>query len=270
MSRRGAKRGLDGDHHDDREEEEEEEDGEDQPHRSRDSGKQKQKKRRGGVAGSDEDGIDGASWEQDGDETESEEDEEAAALARFERQQQKELEGAEDNSLIETGVILRVYMENFMCHRLLDLELGKHVNFITGDNGSGKSAIVAAIQLCLGSSARRTGRGDALGKLVREGSSLPAVVRVTLLNTGVDAYRPDVYGGKITIERRIPRSGAASYRLLDERLKLVTTEKRELDRILKEFNIYVDNPCCVLTQEESKKFIGGQEREKYQFFLKVI
>jgi chromosome segregation ATPase len=59
-----------------------------------------------------------------------------------------------------------------------------------------------------------------LGKLVREGSSLPAIVRVTLLNTGVDAYRPDAYGSKITIERRIPRTGTASYRLLDERLKV--------------------------------------------------
>lgn len=35
------------------------------------------------------------------------------------------------------------------------------------------------------------------------------------------------------------------------------------------FNIQVKNPCCVLTQEESKKFIQGQEKEKYQFFLKV-
>lgn len=39
--------------------------------------------------------------------------------------------------------------------------------------------------------------------------------------------------------------------------------------MLKSFNIFIDNPCCVLTQEESKKFIGGQEKEKYQFFLKV-
>lgn len=51
--------------------------------------------------------------------------------------------------------------------------------------------------------------------------------------------------------------------------QVVSTEKRELERMLKSFNIFIDNPCCVLTQEESKKFIGGQEKEKYQFFLKV-
>ena len=46
-------------------------------------------------------------------------------------------------------------------------------------------------------------------------------------------------------------------------------DRKELEKILRAFNIYVDNPCCVLTQEESKKFIQGQEREKYDFFLKV-
>jgi hypothetical protein len=52
-------------------------------------------------------------------------------------------------------------------------------------------------------------------------------------------------------------------------LKLISTEKRELERILRAFNIHVDNPCCVLTQEESKKFINGHEEDKYNFFLKV-
>jgi chromosome segregation ATPase len=49
----------------------------------------------------------------------------------------------------------------------------------------------------------------------------------------------------------------------------VSTEKRELEHMLRNFNIFIDNPCCVLTQEESKKFIGGQEKEKYTFFLKA-
>lgn len=35
------------------------------------------------------------------------------------------------------------------------------------------------------------------------------------------------------------------------------------------FNIYIDNPCCILTQEESKRFIQGQEKDKYKFFLKA-
>jgi type IV secretory pathway VirB10-like protein len=78
-------------------------------------------------------GLDnGTSDEQDASEAED------AALERISRQQQQQQLGQEDTSIFEAGVILRVYMENFMCHRLLDLELGKHVNFITGDNGSGE------------------------------------------------------------------------------------------------------------------------------------
>lgn len=50
---------------------------------------------------------------------------------------------------------------------------------------------------------------------------------------------------------------------------MISCERKELEKILRTFNIYVDNPCCVLTQEESKKFIQGQEKQKYDFFLKV-
>lgn len=51
--------------------------------------------------------------------------------------------------------------------------------------------------------------------------------------------------------------------------QVVSHDKKELALILRTFNINVDNPCCVLTQEESIKFIQGQEKEKYAFFLKV-
>lgn len=39
--------------------------------------------------------------------------------------------------------------------------------------------------------------------------------------------------------------------------------------MLRTFNIFVDTPCCILTQEESKRLIHGSAREKYEFFLKA-
>lgn len=77
----------------------------------------------------------------------------------------------------------------------------------------GKSAIAAAIQLCLGANTRATGRGANLHGLIREGSSGPAILQVTLYNEGPDAYYPEKYGTRIMIERRIPKSGAASYHI---------------------------------------------------------
>lgn len=39
--------------------------------------------------------------------------------------------------------------------------------------------------------------------------------------------------------------------------------------MLRTFNIFVDTPCCILTQEESKRLIHGSAKEKYEFFLKA-
>lgn len=47
----------------------------------------------------------------------------------------------------EAGILIRVSCENFMCHHKLSLDLGPHANFITGKNGSGKSAILVALQV---------------------------------------------------------------------------------------------------------------------------
>ena len=82
---------------------------------------------------------------------------------------------------------------------------------------SGKSAVVAAVQLCLGASARSTGRGSNLAGLIREGCDGPAIMRITLLNEGNDAYKPNVYGKRLTVERRIARKGGGGYRLPDEK-----------------------------------------------------
>ncbi len=113
--------------------------------------------------------------------------------------------------------------------------------------------------------------------LVREGSNGPALMQVTLMNEGDDAYKPEVYGNRIVIERRIAKgSGTGGYSLLSTlnvppgaKPKLISREKKDLEDILRTFNIYIDNPCCVLTQEDSKKFIHGGEHDKYEFFLKV-
>jgi hypothetical protein len=158
----------------------------------------------------------------DGGETETEDEEdEESALRPDALRQSRALHSEEGEGEFEAGIITRVHMTNFMCHRLFDVKLGLKMNFITGQNGSGKSAIVAAIQLCLGATAKRTGRGDSLSRLIREGSTSPAVVRVTLLNKGLDAYKHAEYGDSITIERKIAKTGSAGYRLLDHEQKKV-------------------------------------------------
>lgn len=175
----------------------------------------------------------------------------------------------------EAGVIKTIYVENFMCHAKLKVDLCRNVNFINGQNGSGKSAILAAIQICLGAGARRTHRARNLKELVRKEAAgnnpnTSAKLRVTLLNEGGDGYKQDVYGDTITVERCISlRGGYNGYKLFDANDKEVSRSKKDLDDMLDHLNIQVENPVAILDQEEAKKFLTGKASEKYAFFMKA-
>ncbi len=175
----------------------------------------------------------------------------------------------------EAGVIVKIYCENFMCHRKLSINLCSNVNFINGQNGSGKSAILAALQICLGARASVTHRGTKLSDMIRQGHEGHAIVRVSLLNKGSDAFEHAKYGDYITVERRIERhTSGCGYRLLrgdphaadQKHLQLVSKKKEDLDRMLDLFNIQIENPCALLDQENAKKFIAGDAGEKFKFF----
>lgn len=171
----------------------------------------------------------------------------------------------------EAGVISKIYVENFMCHKKLTVELCRNINFIYGQNGSGKSAILAAIQVCLGAGARRTNRARNLKGMVRKGTtSNCARIRVTLLNQGDDSFKHDIYGDFVTVERTIAiRGGYNGYKLFDANLKERSRSKKELDEMLDKLNIQVENPVALLDQEEAKKFLTGKAADKYKFFMKA-
>eukprot|EP00878_Enallax_costatus_P016132 GHUV01016921.1.p1 GENE.GHUV01016921.1~~GHUV01016921.1.p1 ORF type:complete len:414 (+),score=157.49 GHUV01016921.1:157-1398(+) len=100
------------------------------------------------------------------------------------------------------GHIKSVQVQDFMCHQNFAIDLGTHVNVISGSNGSGKSAVLQAIQSCLGVKAKDTGRGDNMKGFVRTGCH-ECKVQVTIWNTGEDAYKHREYGDAITVERTI-------------------------------------------------------------------
>lgn len=172
----------------------------------------------------------------------------------------------------EAGIIRKIEVEHFMCHRKLHIDLCRNVNFIHGQNGSGKSAILAALQICLGANARRTHRARNLKDLVRKESNCNgAKVRVKLLNEGPDAFQPEVYGDTITIEKSISLTsgGFNGYKLIGSDGNEKSRSKRDLDALLDQLNIQVENPVAVLDQEEAKKFLTGKAEDKYMFFTKA-
>lgn len=201
----------------------------------------------------DEDQSNAASEENDGSDDENgsnadpddqqEEDEDTRVFSR--------------DHAVSAGVIKRVYVENFMCHRKFTIDFCRNVNFITGQNGSGKSAILAALQICLGSGARTTHRAGNLKDLIRKdgASNQPteAIIRVSLMNEGTDAFEAARYGKTITVERTITRNGGFNgFKLLNDEGVEVSRKKKDLHTMLD--YLYVRVVCYVTAQTYSNLF----------------
>jgi chromosome segregation ATPase len=70
---------------------------------------------------------------------------------------------------VDIGTIEYLELVNFMCHKFLKIKLGPKINFVIGRNGSGKSAILTALTVCLGAKAHFTNRAGNLRSLIKSG-----------------------------------------------------------------------------------------------------
>ncbi|KAF9968831.1 Structural maintenance of chromosomes protein 6 [Mortierella alpina] len=189
----------------------------------------------------------------------------------FNEQAEKELKKAKAHSgkigmTAEIGVIEMIEMFDFMCHRHLKVPFGPKINFIIGHNGSGKSAIMTAITVCLGGKANSTNRAQTLKALIREGAS-QAEVKLQIRNQGPDAYKPHIYGESIIIERRISKDGTSGYKVRSSKGKTISTKREELAAMCDHMNIQVDNPMNMLSQDAARQFLQSSTPEdKYRFF----
>ncbi|XP_076440367.1 structural maintenance of chromosomes protein 6-like isoform X2 [Babylonia areolata] len=194
------------------------------------------------------------------------------------RQEEEEDEDEEEMEMEETrtkvqeaevGIVERIILKNFMCHGLLDVKLGPHVNFIIGRNGSGKSAVVTGLVVGMGGLASTTNRGSKVRSFVKSGKHT-AEVEITLRNRGPDSYRHDVYGDLIRIQRKISADGGTKYTIKSAGGRLVSDKLEEVKKIKDFFNIQVENPVAVLNQDTSRNFLHTKNpSDKYKFFLKA-
>ena len=167
------------------------------------------------------------------------------------------------------GAFVRVTMHNFMCHANSKVELGPRINYVTGENGSGKSAILTALAVALGAKMKSIGRSSTKSAkgMIKTGASFARVV-VVISNDGEDAFKPDVFGRSITVEKVLNATGANSLKIKSESGETVGTRVDELNKLADHFCIDVDNPITVMTQDMAKKFLHtGDATKKYQFFI---
>lgn len=174
------------------------------------------------------------------------------------------------------GHVKTIELVDFMCHKHMKMEFAPHVTFVYGLNGSGKSATLQALQCALGVKASQTGRSANQKGFVRTGAD-EAIVRVTLWNIpydGRDAFRHDVYGDTITVERRISATGPGSgWAFKDHKGRAVTRKKDELDALLTAISVDASNPVTVMTQDTSRSFLQGSskksDREKFELYMEA-
>ncbi|CAG5148218.1 uncharacterized protein ALTATR162_LOCUS2168 [Alternaria atra] len=182
-------------------------------------------------------------------------------------QKERQATANRQNEATDSGIIEEVQCINFMCHEHLTVTLGPLINFIIGHNGSGKSAVLTALQICLGGKATATNRAQNLKSLIKEGKD-HASVTVKIKNQGPLAYKPAQYGDSIIVERHFSRSGTSGFKLKNVNNKLVTNKKAELEDILDAFSMQIDNPMNVLTQDMARQFLNhSTPKDKYKFFL---
>ncbi|KAI1105394.1 P-loop containing nucleoside triphosphate hydrolase protein [Jackrogersella minutella] len=172
-----------------------------------------------------------------------------------------------ENQVALNAIIETITCYNFMCHTRLRVELGPLLNFIVGENGSGKSAILTAVTLCLGGKASATNRGGSLRSFVKEGEEHASLV-VQIKNQGSDAYKPDLYGESIIVERHFSKHGSSGFKLKSASNRIISTKKGDVDDIVEYYCLQVDNPLNVLSQDNARQFLNAATPvSKYKYFV---
>lgn len=175
-----------------------------------------------------------------------------------------------DNRAAANGIIETVTCINFMCHTRLHVELGPLLNFIVGENGSGKSAVLTAITLCLGAKASSTNRGGSLRTFIKEGQEQSSI-QVKLKNQGEGAYQPEQYGESIIVERYFSKNGTSGFKLKSALGRLISTKRRDVDELVEYFCLQMDNPLNVLSQDNARQFLNASSPAlKYKFFVQGV
>lgn len=172
-----------------------------------------------------------------------------------------------ENQVALNAILESITCINFMCHTKLHVELGPLLNFIVGENGSGKSAVLTAITLCLGGKASATNRGGSLRSFVKEGQEHANLI-VKIKNQGPDAYKPHEFGESIIVERHFTKSGSSGFKLKSVTGKVMSTKKGDVDDVVEYYCLQVDNPLNVLSQDNARQFLNtSTPGDKYRYFV---
>ncbi|KAK0404244.1 hypothetical protein QR680_017360 [Steinernema hermaphroditum] len=172
------------------------------------------------------------------------------------------------------GRLVSIELEDFMCHKHLFVKFDEDRNctYIGGSNGSGKSALFAAINLGLGGKGRSNDRGGSAAAYIREGTNR-ARVTIVLTNEGIGKHPK--YWDQIVVRRIINQKSGSTYELKSrctepEKEETVSKKKGDLDEICRRFNIDLENPVVWMSQDRSRQFLQElQPKKLFNMFMEA-
>ncbi|POS87700.1 hypothetical protein EPUL_000457, partial [Erysiphe pulchra] len=155
-------------------------------------------------------------------------------------------DASDDDGLVNScefqhGAIVWVKLENFVTYQRAEFYPGPSLNMIIGPNGTGKSSLVCAICLGLGSSPVQLGRATQVGEFVKH--NMPeAVIEIALQG-------PRNKNNYIIRSQIIREDNSRQWWLNGKRSSL-----KAVKSLVEKLSIQIDNLCQFLPQEKVAEF----------------
>ena len=160
-----------------------------------------------------------------------------------------------------------------MCHANFTTEFIPEINFIGGENGTGKSSVLTALAFGLGARAEVTGRGNNVKEFIGPHDDR-TIVTVHIVQSKSDPFKTKLPGGMLSdtflVERTVTKTGASTIKILDTQRKTLSIKKEHLDDIKRHLNLQVDNPAVLMTQTSMEFLTRGEPKEFYSLFIKAL
>lgn len=139
------------------------------------------------------------------------------------------------------GAIVYVKVANFVTYEKAEFYPGPNLNMIIGPNGTGKSSLVCAICLGLGSSPAQLGRATQVGEFVKHNMT-EATIEIALQG-------PKGKGNYIIRSQIIREDSSRQWWLNGKRSNL-----KAVKSLVEKLSIQIDNLCQFLPQEKVAEF----------------
>lgn len=164
------------------------------------------------------------------------------------------------------GSMLYMYLENFVTYDEVEIYPGPYMNMVMGPNGTGKSSMVAAMALGLGWHPAVLGRSKDVAEFIKYNTDRSVIETVLRVEPGPPAApdfdweavglrgRPEC--GFLAI-RRVLTSAADEGRRRSHTDWLVNGQPvrhRDIQALVRWFNIQIDNLCQFLPQDRVAEF----------------